>query len=104
MLIMKKYAVIRLKGTQHVVSEGDELLVDKLDPEKLNSEVLLLVTDKGVKIGKPKVTGAKVKLKVLKQSEKGKKLYVQKFRAKSRYRKKLGFRPQYTRLLVEKIS
>jgi len=35
---------------------------------------------------------------------KGKKLSVFKYKAKSRYRKKIGFRPIYSRYLVEKIS
>jgi len=99
-----KYAIIRMKGQQYKVSEGDEILVDKLTDKNPEAEVLLLVEDGKVKIGKPKVKGAKVKLKVLAEEEKGKKLYVQKFKAKSRYRRKMGFRPLYTRLLIEKIS
>lgn len=79
-------------------------MVDKLTDKKPEVEVLLLVENGKVKIGKPKISGAKVKLKVLAEEEKGKKLYVQKFKAKSRYRRKLGFRPLHTRLLIEKIS
>ncbi len=101
---MEKYAVIRIKGNQYQVTEGEEILVDKLADKKIEAEVLLLVDKKKIKIGKPIVKGVKVKLKVLKEEEKGKKLYVQKFKAKSRYRRKYGFRPVYTRLLVEKIS
>lgn len=108
---MTKYAVIRIKGNQHKVSEGEEILVDRLKEEKLESEVLLLVQDLPagkaggkVSVGKPTVKGAKVKLKVVNAEEKGKKLYVIKYKAKSRYRRKMGFRPVYTRLLVEKIS
>ena len=101
---MAKYAVIRIKGNQFKVSEEDELLVDKLGKDAPKIEVLLLVDGDNVKVGKPKVSEAKVKLKVLVQEEKGKKLYIQKYKAKSRYRKKMGFRPRYTRLLIEKIS
>ncbi len=99
-----KYAVIRIKGQQYKVSEGDEILVGKLADKKPGTEVLLLVDDGKIKVGKPTVRGAKVKIKIVKQEEKGKKLYVQKFKAKSRYRRKMGFRPLYTRLLIEKIS
>lgn len=101
---MAKYAVIRIKGNQYKVSEGEEILVDRLGDTKVKPEVLLLVDDGKVSVGKPKVAGAKVKLKVVKAEEKGKKLHIQKFRAKSRYRRKMGFRPVYTRLLIEKIS
>lgn len=109
-----KYAVIRLGGKQYKVSETEEILVDKiLNPKDLNVEVLLVVDREkgtpdtknfgvGVKIGKPKVAGAKVKIKIISE-EKGEKLLVTKYKAKSRYRRRMGFRPQYTRLLIEKI-
>jgi large subunit ribosomal protein L21 len=101
---MAKYAVIRLKGSQYLVREGGEVLVDKLEETKPKVEVLLTVDGDSVKIGNPEVKGAKVTLKVIKQEEKGKKLYVQKFKAKSRYRRKYGFRSRHTRLLIEKIT
>ena len=101
---MTKYAVIRIKGNQHKVFEEEEILIDKIGNDKLEPEVLLLVEDKKVRIGKPNVAGVKKKLKVVVEEEKGKKLYIRKYKAKSRYRRKYGFRPRYTRLLVEKIS
>ena len=102
---MSKFAVIRIKGTQYKVSEGDELLVQKLtDPKKLEAEVLLLFDGKNTKVGKPLVKGAKVKVTIVEEEIKGKKLHVRTFKAKSRYRRHVGFRPQYTKLLVEKIS
>ncbi|MGB6839179.1 MAG: 50S ribosomal protein L21 [Microgenomates group bacterium] len=99
-----KYAIIKIKGQQYKVSEGDEILVGKLGNDKPEAQVLLVVDDKKVKIGKPEVKDAKVKIKILEKEEKGKKLYVQTFKAKSRYRRKIGFRPVYSRLLIEKIS
>lgn len=99
-----KYAVIRIKGNQYKVTEGQELLVDRLKDTKIEPEVLILVNNGKISIGKPTVKDAKVKIKVLKEEEKGKKIYIQKYRAKSRYRRKMGFRPLLTRLLVEKIS
>ena len=36
--------------------------------------------------------------------EKGEKVKVFKFKSKSRYRRHRGFRPQYSRILIEKIS
>lgn len=98
-----KYAVISLQGHQYKVEEGQEILVDSLGGEKPDPKVFLVVDGKAVKIGTPEVSGAKVSLKVLGE-EKGKKLYVQTFKAKSRYRRKKGFRPLYTHLLVQSIS
>ena len=100
----EKYAIIQINGNQHKVTEGEEILVDKLKDTKLNPEILLLVNGKKVTVGKPYIKKAKVKLKVLKPEEKGKKLYVYKFKAKSRYRRKYGFRHHYSRVLVEKIT
>lgn len=99
-----KYAVIRLQGKQYKVSEGEEILVDRLGSKKPEADVLLVVDDGKVKVGKPKVIGSKVNLKVVDQEEKGEKIRVFKYKAKSRYRRKMGFRPVYTRLLVEKIG
>lgn len=102
---MDKFAVIRIKGKQYRVSEGDEILVDKLkDVTKIEPEVLLLVDGDKIEIGTPLLTKIKVKIKVLVEFEKGIKIRVFKYKAKSRQRKHIGFRPQYTRLLIEKIS
>lgn len=102
---MAKYAVVRIGGKQYLVEEGKEVLVDKLaDPKKIDSEVLLGVNNDKVEVGKPTTKNTKVTLKVVADMEKGKKLEIYHFKAKSRYKKHTGFRPQHTRLLVEKIS
>jgi large subunit ribosomal protein L21 len=99
-----KYAVIRLQGRQYKVSEGEEVLVDKMNDLKLTPEVLLVADGEKVEVGKPVVKDAKVTIKILKEMEQGEKIEVYHFKAKSRYRKHTGFRPQFTRVLVEKIS
>ena len=99
---MAKYAVIRLNGHQYKVSEKEEFLVDKVVGEP-DPEILLVADGEKVKVGKPKVVGAKVTLKKV-EDIKGEKIDVLKYKAKSRYRKKIGFRPLYSRLLVAKIS
>ncbi len=99
-----KYAVIRLKGHQHKVTEGEDFLVDYLGGEKPSPEILLISDGDKVDIGTPILEKAKITLKILEELEKGKKIHVQKFKAKSRYRKKIGHRPKYTRLQVGKIT
>jgi large subunit ribosomal protein L21 len=101
---MAKYAVVRIKGHQYKVSEGEEILVDKIDTKEPEIEVLLVADGEKVKIGKPVIKEAKIKVKVIKEVEKGEKIDILKYKAKSRYRRHYGFRPQYTRLLIEKIS
>lgn len=101
---MSKFAVIRLAGKQYKVAEGDEVVVNKLNDKKAVAEVLLVAEDDKVKVGKPTVKDAKVDFKVVKELEKLEKVEVYKFKAKSRYKRHTGFRPQGTRILVEKIS
>ena len=100
---MAKYAVLRIKGKQYRVEDGKEILVDLLEGVP-SAEVLLTVDGDTVKVGKPVVAGAKVSLKVVTEMEKGEKINIFKYKAKSRYRKRMGFTPKFTRLLVEKVS
>ena len=102
-----EYAVIRVGGKQYKVSKGDILEVDKQDV-KANEQVtfddvLLFASNGKTKIGNPRVSDIKVKAKVLEQ-KKGKKIRVAKFKAKVRYRRVMGFRPQLTRLEIVDIE
>lgn len=100
-----KYAIIRLNGQQYKVEEGKSMLIDYLGEDKLPQAEVLMVNNEGkFSIGTPVVDKAAVALKVIEQEEKGKKIEVRKFKAKSRYRKHTGFRPKYTRVMVEKIA
>lgn len=101
---MANYAVIRIKGHQYKVLEGQEIFVDRIREEKVEPEVLLLVKGDKVLVGKPVLGEAKIETEILKEEEKGDKIHIRKYKAKSRYRRHLGFRPLYTKLLVKKIS
>lgn len=102
-----QYAVIKSGGKQYKVSAGDTLTVDKIDLDgKKNftfEEVLLFVQDGKVTLGKPSIKGAVVTAALVDQV-KGDKIRVAKFKAKSRYRKVMGFRPLHTILKIEKIE
>lgn len=98
------YAVIRVKGSQYKVSVRDEILVDRVGKkEEVSPEVLLVTSDKGIKIGEPLVKGAKVVLKKL-ADEQGEKIHVYKYKSKSRYRRKIGSRAKLTRFEVVSIN
>ncbi|MBI2590589.1 MAG: 50S ribosomal protein L21 [Candidatus Blackburnbacteria bacterium] len=101
-----KYAVFQNGSHQYKVCEGDELLLDRLSG-KLSEAVefgqVVLVSDGGkVTLGNPYVAGAKIEAQILGE-EKGEKIRVAKYKAKSRYRKVSGFRAKLTRVKVEKI-
>lgn len=102
---MDKFAVIRITGKQYRITEGEEILVDKInDLEKVEPEVLLVADGDKVEVGTPVLKKAKVTVKVLAELEKGVKVDIFKYKSKSRERRHVGFRAQYTRLLIEKIS
>lgn len=104
---MNKYAVISLSGKQHVVTENENLQVDHIDRkvgEKFEiKDVLLSVNESDVKLGKPLVEGAKVKLEVI-SHERGEKVRVATFKAKSRQRKARGHRQALSTVKIVSIS
>lgn len=101
------YAIIQTGGKQYRVSEGDVVSIEKLTAaegeEVVFDEVLTVVADGDVKIGKPVVEGAKVTAKVVEHG-KGKKILVFKYKAKSNYRKRQGHRQPYTKVEIAKIE
>lgn len=101
-----QYAVIKTAGKQYKVKVGDVLELPRLSlGDKTNivfDEVLLLVNDGKVNIGKPNVLNAKVLAKLI-ENKKGEKLRVIKYKAKVRYRRAVGFRPKLSVVKIEKI-
>ena len=100
-------AVIETGSKQSLVSVGDKVTVEKLSTEAGDTltfdNVLLVVSDdSSVSLGKPYVKGAKVTGKVLAQ-QRGKKLTIFKYRAKSRYRRKTGHRQSETVVQIQSI-
>ncbi len=102
-----KYAIIATSGTQYRVEEDQIITVDKLEGEKDSTgtikSVLLIVDDDKIKIGTPEVKDATVEYKIVNQYQ-GDKVRVSKFKAKSRYRKTMGFRAQLTDIKILKIN
>ena len=80
----------KLKGAQ----EGEKVVFDK---------VLLMDDGKSTKVGTPYLSGASVEVTLVEHG-KGKKLYVQKFKAKSRYKRRVGHRQQHSKVQVGKIQ
>ena len=101
------YAITKTGGKQYKVAEGDVIMVEKLSAAEgeavVFDEVLTVVNDGDVKVGKPVVEGAKVTGKVEAQG-KDKKILVFKYKAKSNYRKRQGHRQPFTKVVIEKIE
>ena len=101
------YAVIKSGGKQHKVSEGEEILLEKLSLDEGEviefSEVLAVNKDGNLNVGKPLLKGAVVKGKVINHL-KTKKITVIKMKRRKDYRKKQGHRQNLTKVKIESIS
>ena len=101
------YAIIKTGGKQYRVSEGDVITIEKLTAGEGDvvtfDEVLTVVKDGEVVVGKPVVAGAKVTAKVEAQG-KGRKILVFKYKAKSNYPRRKGHRQPFTKVVIEKIE
>ena len=101
------YAVIKSGGKQHKVSEGEEILLEKITLDEGEviefSEVLAVNKDGNLNVGKPLLEGAIVKGKVMSHL-KTKKITVIKMKRRKDYRKKQGHRQNLTKVKIEFIS
>lgn len=101
------YAIIRDRGMQYRVEEGQVVEVALIDAAEPGSQIELgevLVVGGGDQtlVGSPLVSGAKVLAKVLGDG-KGEKIIVFKYKNKKRYRRRTGHRQQYTSIAIDKI-
>ena len=101
------YAVLKSGGRQVKVTVGQTVDLDRLsattgDTIELD-EVLLVGGEEGTSVGQPTVAGAKVTAEVI-GPVRGDKIIVFKYKAKVRYRRKLGHRQDYTRVRITGIE
>ncbi|HBR18183.1 MAG: 50S ribosomal protein L21 [Deltaproteobacteria bacterium RIFCSPLOWO2_12_FULL_43_16] len=101
------YAVIKTGGKQQTVSEGDVIKVEKLSGDvgsKIEfKDVLMVGTDKEVKVGQPIVAKAKVVGEILEQ-DKSKKVIAFKMKRRKGFHKKIGHRQSFTSIKINEIK
>ena len=99
------YAIIETGGKQYRVAEGDEIDVELLHTEKLvKFEKILLIHDgKEPKIGAPYVEKGAVHGEVIAEV-KGPKEIAYKYKQRKNYRRLVGHRQKYSRVLVKEIA
>lgn len=100
------YAVIKTGGKQYKVKKGDIIDIERLEGEKgdkLTFEAVLLVGDKGIKLGRPLVDGAKVDAKIADQFR-GKKIIVYKKKRRKGYEKRQGHRQNLTKVEITAVQ
>lgn len=100
------FAVIKAKGYQYLVSQGEKIVIPALlgevGKEVLFDKVLLLKDDGKTTIGKPYIDGVMVK-GVVKNCGKLPKVIVFKFRRREKYRRKKGHRQDYSEIEITAI-
>jgi large subunit ribosomal protein L21 len=101
------FAVIKTGGKQYKVKAGEIIKVEKLLDSKAESkvefkEVLAYGDDKGIELGEPTISGAKVEADLIKNS-KNRTVLIFKKRRRKNSRRKNGHRQQYSLIRINKI-
>ncbi|ADL12111.1 50S ribosomal protein L21 [Acetohalobium arabaticum] len=101
------YAIIETGGKQYKVEEGQIVEIEKLNTEEdeaVEFETIKAVSSEdGLQVGQPNLEDAKVTGKVVEHG-KGDKIIVFKYKPKNNYRKKMGHRQPYTKVMIEDIQ
>ena len=106
---MTDYAIVEHGGKQYRVSPGDELLVERTQPDLKQGDdiqfeqVMLVSQGDAVRVGQPMVEGAVVRGQIL-ASERGDKVIVFKKKRRKGYKKTQGHRQDYYKVRVEAIE
>ena len=106
---MTDYAIVEHGGKQYRVSPGDELVVERTQPDLKKGDdlvfdrVMLLSQGEAVRVGQPVVDGASVKSLVV-APVRGDKIIVFKKKRRKGYKKTQGHRQDYYRVRVESIT
>jgi large subunit ribosomal protein L21 len=106
---MSDYAIVEHGGKQYRMSPGDELLVERTEPDLkqgddlLFDRVMLVSQGKDVRIGQPTVDGAVVRSQVV-APVRGDKIIVFKKKRRKGYKKTQGHRQDYYKVRVEAIE
>ena len=100
------YAIVKAGGRQEKVSVGDVVVVDKLTGEvgeTVELEPIMLVDGDKVTTAAGDLDKVKVTAEIV-RAEKGPKISIMKFKNKTGYRKRMGYRSKLTRLKVTGIK
>jgi len=106
---MTDYAIVEHGGKQYRVSPGDELMVERTQPDLKQGDdlvferVMLVSQGNAVRVGQPVVDGAVVRSQVL-APVRGEKIIVFKKKRRKGYKRTQGHRQDYYRVRVEAIE
>ena len=99
-------AIFKTGGKQYKVRPGDRLNVERLGSDVGASvsfgDVLMVMNEDEVSIGKPFIDGAFVDAKIVDQF-KGEKIEIVKFKRRKHYKRHRGHRQNYTRIEIVEV-
>ncbi|RKW69775.1 50S ribosomal protein L21 [Galactobacter caseinivorans] len=99
------YAIVRAGGRQEKVAVGDIVTLDRVH-EKVGASIdlpaVLLVDGDKVTSDAKALSGVKVEAKIL-ENLRGKKIVIQKYKNKTGYKKRQGFRAALTKVEITSI-
>jgi len=102
-----RFAVVQARGLQLRVTKDEEHILPRLDEEPgaeiAFDRVLLVSEGDQIQVGKPLVEGAVVLMQVV-GHEKGEKIDVGTYKRRKKYRRKIGYRDQLTRVKILGIN
>jgi large subunit ribosomal protein L21 len=100
------YAIVEIAGQQFKVEKDSKIFVHRLAGEVGTQiefgDVLLIDNEGAVKVGAPKVDGAKISAKIL-AHVRGEKVLIFKKKRRKSYQKLNGHRQDFSQILVESI-
>jgi len=101
------YAIIETGGKQYKVSPGESLKVESLEVAEggtIELDRVLAISDGDNLVwGKPLIEGARVSC-TSKGDGRGVKVFGMKYKAKTRYSRRIGHRQSFTKLTIDSIS
>lgn len=103
---MSVYAIVKAGGRQVKVSKGDKIRIDKTSGDvgsNLCLSDVLFVSGDEVRVGTPTLEGVSLDCTILEHG-KAKKVLIFKKRRRKNYRRKRGFRAQYTLVEIKDLN
>jgi len=100
------YAIVKAGGRQEKVAVGDTITVDRIDAKvgaSVSFPALLLVEGSSITTDAKTLAGVKVAGEILEET-KGPKIDILRYKNKTGYRRRQGFRSQLTRVKITAIS
>jgi len=100
------YAIVKAGGRQEKVAVGDTITVDRIDAAvgaSVNFPALLLVDDAKITTDAKTLAATKVTGEIVEET-KGPKIDILRYKNKTGYRRRSGFRSQLTRVKITAIN